>query len=200
MTLILDVDGVPRQVNRQGPEVDLGGAGSWVRLTNAGDDPLYWSMEDPPPEAGVPGFPLARGASHTITMGGAIGTEGELSLFAWSAGKSRLIAVPVGLASERGQPAGPTGRVVLTPTAVSIVTPPGLTAGQSFVIANAGGGTAYLFEGRSLASPRIASERLETGEHFKGVETDDGRMIFAWSDKHAGATLLICAADARWEL
>ncbi|MDE0378660.1 MAG: hypothetical protein OXI20_05415 [Rhodospirillales bacterium] len=200
MTLILDIIASPRLVNLQGPEDDLGSDGAWVRLTNAGDDTLYWSMEDPPPEEGVPGFPLGRGRSHTITLGGASGTENELSLFAWSVGNSRLIAAPVGLASERGQVPGPTGRIVLTPTVINIPAPAGLRAGGNFVIMNAGGGTAYLFEGRSLPSPRIASERLETGQHFKGVETDDGRMIFAWTDKYAGATLLICAADARWEL
>ncbi|MYH37358.1 MAG: hypothetical protein F4160_11230 [Rhodospirillaceae bacterium] len=87
MTAILDLTGNPAQVNPDGH--GLGRPGQALRLTNAGDDPVFWAIAGRAPTAGVPGFEIGRGGHHEIAVP-------VLPLWAWAPGRSRVIATPIG--------------------------------------------------------------------------------------------------------
>ena len=181
------------QANPDGHE--LGSPGRWLRLTNAGDDPVHWAVGARAPSA-MPGFAIPRGEAHSITLP-------SLPLWAWARGGSRLLVTPTGKPGDRGDIPGATAAMILTALPVALSWPPGVTAGDKTVIAvNAGGGRAYLMSSPAQPSDLAPAETLEIGGVFVGYPHSDdaGPQVWAWTDEHAGATLLLSKADSGWQL
>ncbi len=191
MTAILDLGASPAQVSASEIGAD---AGRRIRLTCAGDDPIFWSIGERAPETGMPGFRVARGASHEIVLP-------ALPLWAWADRGSRLIATPIGASGETGAIPGETGRIVLgtLPIAIpdSIAEP-----GESVLAVSAGGGSVHVYAGTALPDPLIAAESLDDGQAYPLLilPGSDPTRVWAWTDRHAGATMLLTRADPGWLL
>ena len=192
-TRILNLAGAPIQANPEGHE--LGEPGRWIRLTNAGDDPVYWAVGARAPSA-MPGIPIPRGEAHEITLP-------ALPLWAWASGGSRLLVTPIGKPGERGNPAGRTGAMILTALPVAMPDPPGdKPSNGEFVLVNAGGGKAnLLISNAPLPDPLTPSDVLDTGEAFFGLhDASVATEIFCWTESHGGATLLLSWGSRDWRL
>lgn len=192
-TRIIDAGAAPVQVNPAGHE--LGEPGRSLRLTNAGNNPLYWWIGDRVPD-GVPGFPIARGESHEITLP-------SLPLWAWTQGTSRLLATPLGGADHIGVVPGASAAVPLGQSPVAAMAPTGVEPG-GLMLAVAAGERIYAVAGSAGAppDPLVAETTLSLGEStaLSGAENDAPSRVWWWTDRYAGATLLLTAADGLWDI
>ena len=191
-TSIHDIGGGPMQINPAGHA--LGDPGRSVRLTNAGDDVVHWWIAAAAP-SGVPGFPIRRGGSHEITLP-------SLPLWAWARGSSRLLVTPLGNDDDIGVIPETTSAVTLGQTPVAVAAPQGAEEGTQ-MLAVAAGEPVYSVLGTDTSPPTPLTP--ETTLKLGGTANlvggpDGGATAWWWTDRHAGATLLLTVADGRWTL
>ena len=188
-TRISDIGSAPVQVNPAGH--GLGEPGQSVRLTNAGDNPVSWWIAATQPD-GVPGFPIARGASHEITLP-------ELPLWAWTRGTSRLLVTPLG-GGGTGIVPGASVAAVLGQTPVAISPPAGAREGTRMLAVAAGDPVhAVLGSAGAAPDPLVPETTLGLGQSMPLIGgADGGANAWWWTDRHAGAVVLLTVADDSW--
>ena len=193
-TILEDVGAAPVVLNADGALA----AGSRVRLTNVGDVASRWLMAASTPAAGMPGFPLARGASHDLTLP----HTAVANLYAWAPGTCRLAINP--LAGDPGIRPGPTGVVTVGPTPVVLPIPSGdWPAGTRAIALNAGALPAYVVSG-PMAGPApdpVDGIPVQPGTALEISTGPDGNAdsLWWWSG-WPGTTVLVTVADASWHV
>ena len=192
-TSIIELSAAPVQVNSAGHS--LGAAGRSIRLTNAGDNPVYWWIAAQEP-VGVPGFSIARGGAHELTLP-------DMALWAWTRGTTRLLATPLGNEDDVGVVPGTSSAIPLGQTPVAAMAPHGAERGTR-MLAVAAGDPVHVVSGGVGAppSPLVPETTLSLGESILLVGGDDGTppQTWWWTDAHLGATVLLTVADGRWSL
>ena len=171
----------------------LPATGDRVMLANAGDDPIFWSIDASAPSGRDPGFRLPRSNTAIIVAPGS-----SNRIHAWSHGNSRLMAVR---ASGTGPIPAATLRVTVDAVPRQLPDFANQVIGQKGLLYVTGGAAVSWVSSESQPDTDSSMPAMDPGKSTPFTASMGPETLWFWCRRFGGSSLLIQGnTDDGWQI